>query len=169
MSCHGRQSWTGVCQGKLCPDVGEAAPCLMNGFLHVAGAGHLHWFLDQGRRRISVVSTRGQGTCCQGVPRQGSMPASTSSKNQAWNFPEAHFLPFNSVKDLSCRVYLPKLNTGCPQGAEPLRVLPCPCPPLYPHAPPPNTRHMCLPSGVLLPSPPRRDSGLRELPLSLNM
>lgn len=76
--CHGRQSWTGVCQGKLCPDVGEAAPCLMNGFLHVARAGHLRWFLDQGRRRISVVSTRRQGTCCQGVPRQGSMPASTS-------------------------------------------------------------------------------------------
>lgn len=37
----------------------------------------------------------GWGTCWQGVPRQGVMPAFLSSKNQDWNFPDAHFLSFN--------------------------------------------------------------------------
>lgn len=76
------------------------------------------------------------GTCCQGVPRQGIMPAFTSSKNQDWNFPEAHFLPFNPQ---SRNTVAKSVSEGqmlvVGQGAETSRRVSRPCLPLCPKAP----------------------------------
>lgn len=95
----GGGSWIGVCQENSCPDVGESVPHLTYGFLPVAGAGRLCWCLVEGRGCIFVTCKHvGVGMevgVLSGCSQQGIMPAFTSSKNQDWNFPEAHFLPFN--------------------------------------------------------------------------
>lgn len=51
----GRRKLDWGLSGRLCPNVGEAAPRIITGVLPVAGAGHLRWSLDEGRRSSSVI------------------------------------------------------------------------------------------------------------------
>lgn len=76
---------------NLCPELRSSAPPRV-------------WVCACGRaRRASVWVCLGEvyacslvwGTCCQGVPGKGILPTFASLENQAWNFPEAHFLPLN--------------------------------------------------------------------------
>lgn len=48
-------SWIGVCQGDCVPMLEKQRHASLTGFLPVAGAGHLCWCLDTGRRSSSVI------------------------------------------------------------------------------------------------------------------
>lgn len=93
-SIRGGGSWVGVCHQESVSRYREAVPHPMYGFVGVARARHLSWCLDA--YVYALQSTQGWGTCCQGVPRQGTTPTFASLKNQDWNFPEAHFLPLTT-------------------------------------------------------------------------
>lgn len=78
-----------------------------------------------------ICKYTGVGDMLSGCSQAGHHASFSSSKNQDWNFPEAHFLPFNPQPRTTAAKSVPQGQTlGVGEVQRP-RSASMPCPPLH--------------------------------------